>query len=130
MYAWSQPTLCQAMNWASPFAPVDVASSTTRMSEPSSAAVSTTVEVMSVPVQEAPRNVVRSALKVARQIGSGLYGVDMKQSGERAVVIEINDNPNIDAGVEDLVLGDELYRMVIGEFVRRLEARRLGLKAD
>jgi len=36
----------------------------------------------------------------------------------------INDNPNIDSGVEDACLGDELYQIIIGEFVRRLEMRK------
>jgi glutathione synthase/RimK-type ligase-like ATP-grasp enzyme len=42
------------------------------------------------------------------------------------VVIEVNDNPNLDAGVEDRVLGEDLYRQVIGEFVERLDRRRAG----
>ncbi|WP_281245932.1 hypothetical protein [Oceanisphaera psychrotolerans] len=37
-------------------------------------------------------------------------------------VIEVNDNPNIDHGVEDLFLKDKLYDMVIEDFVRRFEA--------
>lgn len=48
----------------------------------------------------------------------------VKQSGERVVVIEVNDNPSLDAGVEDEYLGDELYRTVLEEFVRRLERKR------
>jgi glutathione synthase/RimK-type ligase-like ATP-grasp enzyme len=43
------------------------------------------------------------------------------------VVIEVNDNPNIDAGVEDAWLGEDLYRQVMLEFLRRLEAKRIGL---
>jgi glutathione synthase/RimK-type ligase-like ATP-grasp enzyme len=39
------------------------------------------------------------------------------------VVIEVNDNPNIDRGVEDTLLGEELYRTLMAEFERRLEAR-------
>jgi hypothetical protein len=39
-------------------------------------------------------------------------------------VIEINDNPNLDVGVEDAVLKDELYRRVLADLVRRVEARR------
>ncbi len=69
---------------------------------------------------------VRAALKATRLIGEGLYGVDLKQVGERVVVIEINDNPNIDAGVEDTVLGRELYRRVMRVFLERMEARRLS----
>ena len=38
-------------------------------------------------------------------------------------MIEINDNPSIDAGVEDAVLGDALYDRVMGEFLKRLERR-------
>jgi len=40
------------------------------------------------------------------------------------VVIEVNDNPNIDAGVEDKVLGQQLYERIMEEFLRRMEARR------
>ncbi|HSM09150.1 MAG TPA: hypothetical protein VLA33_09060 [Gemmatimonadota bacterium] len=39
-------------------------------------------------------------------------------------MIEINDNPNIDSDVEDLVLGDELYLRVMRHFFTRLEDRR------
>jgi len=68
--------------------------------------------------------VVDVALKAANLIGDGLYGVDVKQGHDgRAHVIEVNDNPNLDAGVEDAVVKDELYRIVIGEFVRRLDLR-------
>ena len=33
-----------------------------------------------------------------------------------------NDNPNIDAAAEDSVLGDELYRIELRDFVRRLDS--------
>ncbi len=42
------------------------------------------------------------------------------------VVIEVNDNPNLDAGIEDACLKDELYRRVLEEFIRRLELKRHG----
>jgi glutathione synthase/RimK-type ligase-like ATP-grasp enzyme len=73
--------------------------------------------------EDTPKSVIRTALKAANAIGDGLYGVDLKQSGRKVLVIEVNDNPNIDAGVEDTVAGDELYRRVMHEFLRRLEAR-------
>jgi hypothetical protein len=38
-------------------------------------------------------------------------------------VIEVNDNPNIDAGVEDAVLKDDLYRLVMQNLIRRIEHR-------
>ena len=68
------------------------------------------------------------ALKAARLMGNGLYGVDLKQSGDQVVVIEVNDNPNVDAGASrTCVLGEDLYRQIMLEFLRRMEARRLGL---
>jgi glutathione synthase/RimK-type ligase-like ATP-grasp enzyme len=75
-------------------------------------------------VEDAPANVVRLAVQAARLIGNGLYGVDIKENERGVFVIEVNDNPNLDMGVEDAVLKDELYRRVLGEFVRRLDARR------
>ncbi len=82
--------------------------------------------VQAVAVAEAPEDVVKIALKAANLIGDGLYGVDIKQVGNRCYVIEVNDNPNVDAGNEDGVLKDALYREIMGSFVRRIEARKLG----
>jgi len=79
-----------------------------------------------VPVEEAPADVVKAALKAANLIGHGLYGVDMKLTDRGPVVIEVNDNPNLDAGIEDKVLGENLYKAVIGEIVSRLDRRRAG----
>ncbi len=62
--------------------------------------------------------------RAAGLIGDGLYGVDIKQTNGGLAVIEINDNPNLDVGIEDAVLKDELYRRILGELVRRIEARR------
>ena len=75
-------------------------------------------------VGEAPDRVVKMALRAARLIGDGFYGVDIKQIGKRLYVIEINDNPNVDAGNEDSVLKDALYREVMGVFLKRIEARK------
>ncbi len=80
-----------------------------------------------VPVYEVPKPVVRTAVKAANLIGNGLYGVDLKQTNGQAIVIEVNDNPNVDSGIEDKVLGDDLYRIILEEFVRRLERKRMGL---
>ena len=62
----------------------------------------------------------------AAAIGRGLYGVDLKETEGGVVVIEINDNPNLDAGVEDDYLGDELYRQILQEFIDRVQAKRAG----
>ena len=81
-----------------------------------------------LPVREAPADVVKLALRATAPIGDGLYGVDLKQAGDRVVVIEVNDNPSIDAGVEDACLGADLYRRIMDEFLRRMERKRLGLR--
>lgn len=79
-----------------------------------------------LPVHQVPPQVLKTALKATRLIGDGLYGVDLKQSGDRVVVIEVNDNPNIDSEVEDLYLKEDLYHQVMSEFLRRMELKRLG----
>lgn len=79
-----------------------------------------------VPVELAPRKAVAVALKSANLIGDGLYGVDIKQAGDKFNVIEVNDNPSIDSGVEDVVLRDELYRRIMGVFLARIEQRKAG----
>lgn len=76
-----------------------------------------------VAVSDVPPAVVAVAVQAARLIGLGLYGVDLKQFGNVVKVIEVNDNPNIDAGVEDLVLKGDLYRRIIQFFARRLDAQ-------
>ena len=77
-----------------------------------------------VPIEDAPHELIRVAVGAANLIGDGLYGVDVKQLGDnKFVVIEINDNPNIDAGYEDSVGKESLYGRLIDVFIRRLEAR-------
>ena len=76
-----------------------------------------------LPVEGAPPAVIDIALRAAKAIGDGLYGVDIKQAGDKLYVIEINDNPNIDAGIEDAVLGDALYYRIMEHFLRRVEQR-------
>jgi glutathione synthase/RimK-type ligase-like ATP-grasp enzyme len=74
-----------------------------------------------IPTYEAPKSVVQAAVKAAGLIGNGLYGVDLKQIEDRVVVIEVNDNPSIESGVEDAFLKDELYSLIIEEFIERAE---------
>ncbi|HKI85514.1 MAG TPA: RimK family protein [Thermoanaerobaculia bacterium] len=81
-------------------------------------------QVESIPLDQVPEALLRTAVKAANLIGDGLYGVDLKQVGRRFSVIEINDNPSIEAGDEDNVLGDELYLRIMREFLRRVEARK------
>lgn len=77
-----------------------------------------------LPVDQAPPGLLRVAVAAARVIGDGLYGVDIKQTGNRYMVIEVNDNPSIDGGIEDEVMGDALYDRIMAEFARRVAARK------
>lgn len=74
-----------------------------------------------IPLDEVPPALLEYAVAAANLIGDGLYGVDMKMTARGPVVIEVNDNPNIDAGNEDSLLGDELYRIVLRDLARRLD---------
>ncbi|MDH5678218.1 MAG: RimK family protein [Nitrospinota bacterium] len=80
--------------------------------------------VESVPVHKAPKSVISVAARAARLIGHGFYGVDVKQVGKAAYVVEVNDNPSIDANVEDEILGDRLYDAVISSLTDRIKKIR------
>lgn len=74
-------------------------------------------------IAETPVEVVNTAVKAANLIGDGLYGVDVKKTDKGVYIIEVNDNPNLDAGVEDAYLKGQLYDLIMSEFLRRLEQR-------
>jgi glutathione synthase/RimK-type ligase-like ATP-grasp enzyme len=78
--------------------------------------------VEALPLAEVPPRVMATAVKAAAVIGDGLYGVDLKQVGKRVVAIEVNDNPNINTGCEDAVMGEELYRKIMKGILDRVEA--------
>ena len=65
-----------------------------------------------VPLDEAPSEVVETALAAAATIGTSLYGVDLKQTPDGVVVIEVNDNPNIDFDQEIVGDGDAWGRII------------------
>ncbi|MGH9321999.1 MAG: RimK family protein [Vicinamibacteria bacterium] len=77
-----------------------------------------------LPVELAPSKVVKVALRAAGLIGEGFYGVDLKEVGKECLVMEVNENPNVETGVEDRVLKDELYRRVMAVFLERIEKRK------
>lgn len=85
--------------------------------------------VEALPVELAPSGVVRTALKAADLVGDGLYGVDLKQVERKCYVIEINDNPTLQAGFEDAILKDQLYQRIMDVFLHRLDRRRQGIPA-
>jgi glutathione synthase/RimK-type ligase-like ATP-grasp enzyme len=71
---------------------------------------------------DAPPRVIDVALRAASAIGDGLYGVDVKQIEDQIAVIEVNDNPNLDHGVEDQVGKDEIWSRLLQWFVKRIDA--------
>ena len=74
-----------------------------------------------IPLHEVPTLVLQTAVRAANLIGDGLYGVDLKETSEGVFVVEVNDNPNIDRGIEDGVMGDALYETVLRSLIRRME---------
>ena len=79
--------------------------------------------VEAVALDQAPLPVLETAVRAAALIGSGFYGVDLKMRDDKVYVVEINDNPNVDAGYEDKVEGKEIYGKIMAAFLNRLEAR-------
>ncbi len=74
-----------------------------------------------IDISSVPEEVVNTALKASALIGDGLYGVDLKMIGGKVYVVEVNDNPNIDADIEDAVLRDQLYDLIINSLYNRIE---------
>jgi glutathione synthase/RimK-type ligase-like ATP-grasp enzyme len=79
-------------------------------------------------IREVEPFIVNTALKASKLIGDGLYGVDIKVIGNKPFVVEVNDNPNIDTGVEDGVLKDSLYSVIMDEFANRID--RIKMRKD
>jgi glutathione synthase/RimK-type ligase-like ATP-grasp enzyme len=77
--------------------------------------------VEAVPPEEAPAAVLEVAKAGAALIGSGLYGVDVKETADGPVLIEINDNPNLEESLEDAVSKDRPYEAILDYFLRAIE---------
>lgn len=78
--------------------------------------------VESIPPDQAPSGLLKTALKATNLIGKSLYGVDMKEVDGKFYVIEVNDNPNIDAGTEDKILKDKLYTSIMDVFLNKIKS--------
>jgi glutathione synthase/RimK-type ligase-like ATP-grasp enzyme len=79
-------------------------------------------EVQCIAVDQAPSGLLKTALKATALIGKSLYGVDMKEVDGKFYVIEINDNPNIDSGIEDKILKEKLYSTVMDVFLNKIKS--------
>ncbi|MGQ9565507.1 MAG: ATP-grasp domain-containing protein [Candidatus Bathyarchaeales archaeon] len=62
--------------------------------------------------ERAPTRFKTVALNACKIIGNGLYGVDIKEINGDYVVVEVNDNPSIYSGYEDL-RDKDLYAKII-----------------
>jgi glutathione synthase/RimK-type ligase-like ATP-grasp enzyme len=68
-----------------------------------------------VPLDETPRPLLDIAARACGTIGTGLYGVDVKERDDGSfVVIEVNDNPSIDHDGE-LAADSDVYGLIIHE---------------
>src|ERR1700751_704245 len=70
-------------------------------------------------VEQGPRERIDIAARAARPIGDGFYGVDIKQTDSGFVVMEVNDNPNLEHGIEDAVGKDEVWIKLLRWFIER-----------
>jgi len=72
-------------------------------------------------LKETPKHIIDTAVQATRCIGTGLYGVDLKETPDGVYVIEVNDNPNLDHGCEDAGEKDEVWTRLTQWFLDRLE---------
>jgi glutathione synthase/RimK-type ligase-like ATP-grasp enzyme len=72
-------------------------------------------------LDQAPKELLDVAGRAAKPIGEGFYGVDIKQTDRGFVVMEVNDNPNLEHGIEDAVGKDEVWTRLLKWFIERFE---------
>jgi hypothetical protein len=70
---------------------------------------------------QTPSELIDIAVRAARLIGDGFYGVDLKQIDHGVVVMEVNGNPNLEHGIEDAVTKDDVWVRVLKWFIDRFE---------
>jgi len=72
------------------------------------------------PIDQTPPEVLDAGVRAASLIGDGLYGVDLKETPDGVFIIEINDNPNLEHGVEDQVSKSDLWNRLTRWFTTRI----------
>ncbi len=75
-----------------------------------------------VSLADTPAEIVEVAVKAANLIGDGFYGVDIKSGPNGPVIIEINDNPNLEHGIEDSCEKTAVWSALTKWFLTRLDA--------
>jgi glutathione synthase/RimK-type ligase-like ATP-grasp enzyme len=82
--------------------------------------------VEAAPAEDAPPGLIETAVRAASLFGDGFFGVDVKVVDGRQMVMEVNDNPNLDADYEDAILKDSVYDALAAWFRTRLDRRGEG----
>src|SRR3954452_10873425 len=82
-----------------------------------------------LPWRDAPGEAVDLALRASRLMGNGLYGVDIKQRGDRFFVIEVNDNPDLDADHEASSPSDRVWQRLAEWFMARVRSQTPNLRS-
>jgi glutathione synthase/RimK-type ligase-like ATP-grasp enzyme len=82
--------------------------------------------VEAAPAEDAPPGLTETAVRAASLFGDGFFGVDVKVVDGRQMVMEVNDNPNLDADYEDAILKDSVYDALAAWFRTRLDRRGEG----
>ena len=72
-------------------------------------------------LDQSPAPLIDIAVRAAKPVGDGFYGVDIKQTDSGFVVMEVNDNPNLEHGIEDAVGKDEVWIRLLKWFIERFE---------
>lgn len=75
-------------------------------------------KIKTIDRKKANKRLLDLALQASKAIGNGIYGVDLKEIDGKYHVVEVNDNPNIDAGGED-VSNPELYGEIIDYLMKK-----------
>ena len=57
-------------------------------------------------------------------MGGGLHGVDLKETEWGPLIVEVNDNPDMKHGIEDLAAGDGPWIRVLGWFRERMRRNK------
>jgi glutathione synthase/RimK-type ligase-like ATP-grasp enzyme len=74
------------------------------------------------PIDKVPAEILDVGVRSASLIGDGLYGVDLKETTNGVYIIEINDNPNLEHGVEDTVGKADIWNRLTRWFTTRIRA--------
>lgn len=67
-------------------------------------------------INDVSPELIETAKLAGKAIGTGIYGVDLKEVDGKFYVIEVNDNPNIDEGLEDQQ-SPKIYEWIISYLV-------------